>query len=206
MPPFAEFIDILGTFSFAVSGAFAAMEKRLDPFGVLILAFITSIGGGTVRDLLIGDTPVAWLQQPSIGWVIIAGTAGAFFFGRRLKKIQSLLTSFDALGLGLFTIIGIQKGLVHHLGPVVCIALGTMTGCFGGVILDIVLNKVPLIFQKDIYASASILGGIAYILLIKFPVPDTIAAAISIILIFTTRMLGIRYRWHLPVWYQSKKG
>jgi len=111
---FANFIDILGTFSFAVSGAFAAMEKRLDPFGVLILAFITAIGGGTVRDLLIGDTPVTWLQHPSVGWVIIAGTAGALFFGRRLKKIQSILTSFDALGLGLFTIIGIQKGLVHH--------------------------------------------------------------------------------------------
>jgi uncharacterized membrane protein YeiH len=206
MSPFADFIDILGTFSFAVSGAFAAMEKRLDPFGVLILAFITAIGGGTVRDLLIGDTPVAWMQQPSAGWVILAGTAGTLFFGSRLKKLQSLLTSFDALGLGLFTIIGIQKGLLHHLSPGVCIALGTMTGCFGGVIRDIVLNKVPLIFQKDIYASASILGGIAYFLLINFPVPDAIAAAISIILIFATRMLGIRYRWHLPVWYQSKKG
>ena len=204
MRPFAEFIDILGTFSFAVSGAFAAMEKRLDPFGVLILAFITAIGGGTVRDLLIGDTPVAWLQQPSIGWIIIAGAAGALFLGRRLKKMQFLLTSFDALGLGLFTIIGIQKGLLYHLGPGVCIALGTMTGCFGGVIRDIVLNKVPLIFQKDIYASASILGGIAYFLLINLTIPDTVAAAISIVLIFATRMLGIRYRWHLPVWYQSK--
>ena len=204
MSPFAEFIDILGTFSFAVSGAFAAMEKRLDPFGVLILAFITSIGGGTVRDLLIGDTPVSWLLQPSMGWVIVGGAVGALFFGRRLKKTQSLLTYFDALGLGLFTIIGIHKGLLHHLSPGVCIALGTMTGCFGGVIRDIVLNKVPLIFQKDIYASASILGGIAYILLIGFPVPETIAAAISIVLIFTTRMLGIRYRWQLPVWYQSK--
>ncbi|HET7000174.1 MAG TPA: trimeric intracellular cation channel family protein [Puia sp.] len=200
----AEFIDILGTFSFAVSGAFAAMEKKLDPFGVLILAFITAIGGGTVRDLLIGDTPVAWLLQPSIGWVIVAGAAGALFFGRRLKKIQSLLTSFDALGLGLFTIIGIQKGLLHHLSPGVCVALGTMTGCFGGVIRDIVLNKVPLIFQKDIYASASILGGVAYFLLIHLTVPDPISAAISIVLIFTTRMLGIRYKWHLPVWYRSK--
>jgi uncharacterized membrane protein YeiH len=180
------------------------MEKKLDPFGVLILAFITAVGGGTVRDLLIGDTPVSWLQQPANGWVIIAGTAGALFFGRRLKKIQSLLTSFDALGLGLFTVIGIEKGLLHHLSPGVCVALGTMTGCFGGVIRDIVLNKVPLIFQKDIYASASILGGIAYFLLINLSVPDTIAAAISIVLIFATRMLGIRYRWHLPVWYQSK--
>src|SRR4029077_2140012 len=108
------------------------------------------------------------------------------------------------LGLGLFTLIGIQKGLQHSLSPGVCIALGTMTGCFGGVIRDIVLNKVPLIFQKDIYASVSILGGIAYFLLLHFPIPETIAGAISIVLIFVTRMVGIRYRWHLPVWYQSK--
>ena len=147
---------------------------------------------------------MAWLQYPAIGWIIVAGTAGALFFGRRLKKIQSLLTSFDALGLGLFTIIGIHKGLLHHLSPGVCVALGTMTGCFVGVIRDIVLNKVPLIFQKDIYASASILGGIAYFLLIHIAVPDAAAAAICIVLIFASRMLGIRYKWHLPVWYQSK--
>jgi uncharacterized membrane protein YeiH len=180
------------------------MEKRLDPFGVLILSFITAVGGGTVRDLLIGNTPVAWLRDPNIAWVIVAGAAGTLFFGSRLKKLQTLLTAFDALGLGLFTIIGIQKGLMHHLSPGVCVALGTMTGCFGGVIRDIVLNKVPLIFQKDIYASASILGGIAYFLLIHIPIPDTIAGALSIVFIYATRMLGIRYKWHLPVWYQSK--
>jgi uncharacterized membrane protein YeiH len=201
---FVDFIDILGSFSFAVSGAFAAIEKRLDLFGVLILAFITSIGGGTIRDLLIGDTPVTWLQYPSVGWVIAAGAVSTLFFGRRLKQIQSLLTAFDALGLGLFTLIGIQKGLLHHLSPGVCIALGTMTGCFGGVIRDIVLNKLPLIFQKEIYASASILGGISYFLIIRISVPETIAAAFSVIQIFAIRMLGIRYRWHLPVWYQSK--
>src|SRR5579872_41046 len=180
---FADFIDILGTFSFAVSGAFAAIEKRLDPFGVLILAFITAIGGGTVRDLLIGNTPVTWLQHPSVSWVIIAGATGTLFFSHRLRKIQPLLTSFDALGLGLFTIIGIQQGLLLHLSPGVCIALGTMTGCFGGVIRDIVLNNVPLIFQKDIYASVSILGGIAYLLLIHLQMPETFAGAISILLI-----------------------
>ena len=199
---FVDFIDVLGTFSFAVSGAFAAMEKKLDLFGVLILAFITSIGGGTIRDLLIGNTPVAWIQFPSIAWVIAAGAAGTLFFGHRLKQIEYLLTVFDALGLGLFTIIGIQKGLSYHLSPGVCIALGTITGCFGGVLRDVVLNKVPLIFQKDIYASASILGGIAYFLLSYIPLPDTIAGGFSIILIFATRMLGIRYKWHLPVWRQ----
>jgi|SRR5450432_542100 uncharacterized membrane protein YeiH len=201
---FVDFIDVLGTYSFAVSGAFAAIEKKLDLFGILILAFITSIGGGTIRDLLIGNTPVTWLQHPSIAWVIAAGAASTLLFGRRLKQIQSLLTAFDAIGLGLFTIIGIQKGILYHLSPGVCIALGTITGCFGGVIRDVVLNKVPLIFQKEIYASASILGGITYFLLVKISVPEIIAAAISILLIFATRMLSIRYKWHLPVWHQPK--
>ena len=155
----ADFIDVLGTFSFAVSGAFAAKEKRLDLFGVLILAFVTAIGGGTIRDLMIGDLPVAWMKVPSIGWVIAAGAAASLFFGSRLQQMEKLLTIFDSLGLGLFTIIGIQKGLSHGLSPAVCIALGTITGCFGGVIRDVFLNKVPLIFHKEIYASASIAGG-----------------------------------------------
>jgi uncharacterized membrane protein YeiH len=152
----ADIIDILGTFSFAVSGAFAAKEKRLDVFGVLILAFVTAIGGGTIRDMLIGDLPVAWMHHPFIGWVIAAGAAGALFFGARLQQMQRLLNIFDALGLGLFTIIGIQKGVTHGLSLGVCIALGTITGCFGGVIRDVLLNKMPLIFLKEIYASAYI--------------------------------------------------
>ena len=199
-----DFIDILGTFSFAVSGAFAAMEKKLDLFGVLILAFVTSIGGGTIRDLLKGNLPVAWMQHPGVGWVIAAGAAGALLFGRRLKRIQALLNIFDALGLGLFTLIGIDKGLSHALSPGVCIALGTITGCFGGVIRDVFLNKVPLIFQKEIYASASILGGAVYFLLSAMHVSETIAAALSILLIFVTRMLVIRYNLNLPDWYKPK--
>jgi uncharacterized membrane protein YeiH len=199
-----DFIDILGTFSFAVSGAFAAMEKRLDLFGVLILAFVTSIGGGTIRDLLIGNLPVAWMQHPEVGWVIATGAAGALLFGRRLKRIQSLLNMFDALGLGLFTLIGIEKGLSHNLSSGVCIALGTITGCFGGVIRDVFLNKVPLIFQKEIYASASIFGGAVYFLLLDFHVSETIAASVSILLIFVTRMLVINYKLNLPVWYKPK--
>ena len=202
--PFADFIDILGTFSFAVSGAFAAMEKKLDLLGVLILSFITAIGGGTIRDLLIGNEPVTWMEHPSIGWVIALGAVGALFFGRRLKKMQNLLNIFDALGLGLFTLIGIQQGLSHDLSPGVCIALGTITGCFGGVLRDVVLNKVPLIFQKEIYASASIFGGAVYLLLQHLQFAEFIATPFTIILIFVIRMLGIHFKWHLPVRYDKK--
>lgn len=202
--PFVHFIDILGTFSFAVAGAFAAMEKKLDLLGIMILAFVTAIGGGTIRDLLIGNLPVDWMQHPNIGWVIAAGVIGALFFGRHLKQMQTLLNVFDGLGLGLFTIIGIQKGLSHALSPGVCIALGAITGCFGGVIRDIFLNKVPLIFQKEIYASASIIGGGIYFLLVYMNVAEYVAASVSILLIFIIRMLVIRFKVDLPVWHTEK--
>ncbi len=200
----ADYIDILGTFSFAVSGAFAAKEKRLDLFGVFILAFVTSIGGGTIRDLLLGDLPVDWMQHPATGWVIVVGAAGSLFFGRHLQQMQKVLNIFDALGLGLFTIIGIQKGLSHGLSPAVCIALGTITGCFGGVIRDVFLNKVPMIFQKEIYASAAIAGGGIYFLLLALHVPDIMRAAMTIILIFIIRMIVLRYKVNLPVWETPK--
>jgi uncharacterized membrane protein YeiH len=200
----ADYIDILGTFSFAVSGAFAAKEKKLDLFGVFILAFVTAIGGGTIRDLLIGDLPVSWMHDPEIGWVIAAGAAASLFFGTRLQQMQKVLNIFDSLGLGLFTIIGIQKGLSHDLSPSVCIALGSITGCFGGVIRDVFLNKVPLIFHKEIYASASIAGGSIYFLLVALRFPILISASVSIIFIFIIRMIVVRYKLNLPVWNTPK--
>ena len=118
--------------------------------------------------------------------------------------MQKVLNIFDALGLGLFTIIGIQKGLSHGLAPAVCIALGTITGCFGGVIRDVLLNKVPLFFHKEIYASASIEGGAMYFLLVALHMPEIMNAAVSIILIYIIRMIVVRYKLNLPVWNTPK--
>ena len=142
---FLQVIDILGTFSFAVSGAFFAMEKKLDPFGVLILSFVTAIGGGTLRDMMIGNLPVGWLRDETATIVIFIGALGSMFFGQWLKKINATLFLFDALGLGLFTIIGIEKGMELNFSVGVCIALGTITASFGGVIRNVLLNSVPLI-------------------------------------------------------------
>ena len=168
---FLEIIDILGTFSFAVSGAFFAMEKRLDPFGVLIIAFVTAIGGGTLRDLLIGDLPVAWLTNEIITIVIFVAAIGTMLFDNIIKKFNRTLFLFDALGLGLFTLVGIEKGIQLDLSIGICVALGTITASFGGVLRDVLLNQVPLIFRKEIYASASIIGGLFYFLLIHFNIP-----------------------------------
>lgn len=197
---FIDIIDILGTFSFAAAGAFAAMEKKLDPFGVLIIAFVTAIGGGTIRDVLIGSFPVSWLSNSMAIWVILIAAVVTMLFGSYLKKLDKMLFLFDALGLGLFTVIGIEKGISYQLSPGICVALGTITGCFGGVLRDVLLNNVPLIFHKEIYALASIMGGILFFL-VHDAMDDSLAYLISILVVFITRVFAVQFDWSLPKFY-----
>jgi len=195
---FLSIIDILGTFAFAVSGAFFAMEKKLDPFGVLIIAFATAIGGGTLRDLLIGDLPVVWLRSEIISIVIFIAAIGSMLFKNVIKKFNRTLFLFDALGLGLFTLVGIEKGIQLGLSSGICIALGTITASFGGVLRDVLLNQVPLIFRKEIYALASITGGLVYLLLSNLSVNPDLGKIICILLIVSIRIIAVRYTLSLP--------
>lgn len=191
-------IEILGTISFAISGTFAAMQKRLDPFGVLIIAFVTSIGGGTVRDLLLGDTPVAWMRNVNYCLLILVTSILTMFFKTQIKKFKVTLFLFDSLGLGLFTLVGVQKGIVFGLEPGICVALGTITGCFGGIIRDTLLNTIPLIFRKEIYATACILGGILYFALLYFNLKADVAKILVIAFITTLRIVVVKYKLALP--------
>ena len=202
---FTTITEVLGTFSFAAAGAFAAMDKKLDPFGVVIISFATAIGGGTIRDVLLGRFPVGWLTDATAIWVIIIGATVAMFFSGPLKKLQPMLFYFDALGLGFFTMMGIQTGLEQHLSTGICIMLGTITGCFGGVLRDVLLNNVPLIFQKEIYASASIIGGVVFFLLHQMHIPLSYAYLIGILVVFTVRVLAVRFSWSLPRFYEKTK-
>lgn len=193
-----EAIEILGTISFAISGTFAAMQKRLDPFGVLIIAFVTSVGGGTVRDLLLGDTPVAWMRDVNFCLLILLTSIATIFFKTHIKKFKITLFLFDSLGLGLFTMLGIQKGIVFGLGPGICIALGTITGCFGGIIRDTLLNTIPLVFRKEIYATVCIMGGLLYFLLLYFNTKEDLAKIVVIAFIFLFRIIVVKYKLTLP--------
>lgn len=193
-----DIITVCGTFSFAVSGAFAAMQKRLDVFGVLIVAFVTSVGGGTLRDLLLGVTPVFWLKTANYSVLIVITAIVAMIFWKRIKKWKIILFLFDSLGLGFFTIIGIQKGLNYDLSPGICVALGTVTGCFGGIARDILLNNIPLIFRKEIYATACIIGGLVFLLLRYFGVDDTIVKVTSVAVVFLIRIIAVKYKLSLP--------
>lgn len=193
-----EIIEVLGTISFAISGTFAAIQKRLDPFGVLIIAFVTSIGGGTVRDLLLGDTPVAWMRDVNYCLLILVTSILTLFFKHHIKKFKVTLFLFDSLGLGLFTLVGVQKGIVFGLEPGMCVALGTITGCFGGIIRDTLLNTIPLIFRKEIYATACIAGGALYFGLLELSLKADIAKIIVITFIVTLRIVVVRYKLALP--------
>lgn len=194
----SEVIEILGTIAFSISGTFTAMQRRLDPFGVLIIAFVTSIGGGTVRDLLIGDTPVAWMRDTQICSIILATALIAMFFKTQVKKLKITLFLFDSLGLGFFTMLGLSKGLAFGLNPSMCIVLGTITGCFGGVIRDTLLNRIPLIFRQEIYATACILGGMLYFLLLNMGVEGLVAKILVITFIFVLRIVVVKYKLSLP--------
>ena len=202
---FLQLIDILGTVAFAVSGVFAAMQKKLDVFGILIIAFVTAVGGGTLRDMMIGDLPVSWMKNINYSIIIIITTGVVIFFNKTIENFQKTLLIFDSIGLGFFTILGIQKGIAFGLHPAICIALGTVTACFGGVIRDISLNNIPLIFQKEIYATACILGGSIYFLLLQTSSSVGLIEALCIIFIVLARILAVRYHWSLPSIYRQPK-
>ena len=197
-------IDILGTVAFAISGVLVAMEKRLDLFGVLIIAFVTAIGGGTLRDLLIGNTPVAWMRDLTYVIIIFISVVVAIIFVNQLKYLRKSLFLFDTIGIGLYTMVGVEKGLEAELLPIMCIFLGTMTACFGGVIRDILCNEIPVIFRKEIYATACILGGGSYFILVSMSLRESYAYVAAILIVISLRLLAVRFGISLPNIYRKQ--
>lgn len=195
---YRDILEALGTAAFAISGAFAARQKRLDIFGILVCTFATAVGGGTIRDVLIGNTPVAWMKDQQTISVIVVSYLLTLLFSAQLRRMQHTLAFFDAIGLGFATIIGVQRGLEADLSPSICVTLGMVTGCFGGVLRDVLLNEIPLVFHKDIYASASLLGGLLYFVCRALEINASVSAAIAIVSIVALRILVLRFGWKLP--------
>lgn len=193
-----ELMENLGTAAFAISGALAALNKRLDVFGVLILTFATAVGGGTLRDILIGHTPVAWMKDQQAISVVFGSYLVTLFFRKYLQFFPRTLAIFDAIGLGFATVVGLQRGLEAGLSPTISVALGMVTGCFGGVLRDVLLNEIPLVFRKDIYASASLLGGALYFGFIQWEVFAPLAASISVATVVGIRLAAMHWKWDLP--------
>ncbi len=196
-------IDILGTIAFAISGVLVAIDKKLDLFGVFIIAFVTSVGGGTLRDLLIGNTPVLWLRDPVYLYTIFGTVVFAVAFRARLKYIRKSLFLFDTIGIGLYTMVGVERGISVGLSSIMCIGLGTITACFGGVIRDILCNEIPVIFRREIYATACIFGGVGYFLLRRLPFDDAYAYMAGIIIVIGIRLIAVRFKIALPSIYKT---
>ncbi len=196
-------VDILGTIAFAISGVLVAMEKRLDLFGVGIIALVTAIGGGTLRDLLIGVAPVTWTTTPMYMYIILGAVVFAILLQSRLKYLRTSLFLFDTIGIGFYTMIGISKGIEAGLEPLICVTLGTITASFGGVLRDILCNEIPVIFRKEIYATACILGGIGYFLLLQTPLPEAYAYLLGVALVIGIRLAAVRFHITLPNIYRN---
>ncbi len=191
-------LDLIGTVAFAASGAWAGVRRGMDLFGVLVLGMVTAIGGGTLRDLLLGDLPPFCLKNEIYLWLPIGVALSVVMMHRFLPKIEQPLLYLDAIGLGTFVVIGTGKALTFHAGPLGAVMMGVMTGTAGGVIRDVLSNEVPLIMRREIYASACVVGGVLLVFLQRTTVPNEwvlLLAAGSVILL---RLLAIHFNWSLP--------
>lgn len=191
-------LDLAGTFVFAISGALRGIKKDMDVFGMLALAVVTASGGGALRSVLIGDYPIAFLQVPSYLVVCALATAIVFFFREQLIKRTKAVIIFDAFGMGIFLSLGTTVALDHHLSYWAAVLLGMVTAAFGGVIRDVLCAEVPLIFRKELYATACIAGGLVYVMLFHFHAPQTVTVFASMISAIAIRLLSVKYRWSLP--------
>jgi uncharacterized membrane protein YeiH len=194
---FTTLLDFTGTFSFAVSGIRLASGKQIDWFGAYIIGLVTAIGGGTIRDLLLGVTPF-WMLD--VKYFLTTGLAllAILLFKEKIFRWGGTLFLFDTIGLGLFTIVGITKSIDAGLPFWVCIIMGTITGSFGGVLRDVLLNQVPLVFRKDIYALACVAGGGVYFLCHYFNLPTGFTEIIAAATVISLRLVAVRYHIHLP--------
>ncbi|WP_035607486.1 trimeric intracellular cation channel family protein [Haloferula sp. BvORR071] len=188
--------EILGTFVFCLSGALAARERAMDWFGMFVLAFLTGAGGGMIRSVLIGDVPPQFLKDPRIFGLATAGTLAALAGAAWWKKVHRVVSLFDAIGLGLFTVTGIRISQAHGLPWWSSLALGVITATFGGLLRDVLRNQIPLILRREIYATASIIGGLALLGMDLLGWPEGVVVGVTTALIVTIRLLAIRYAVH----------
>lgn len=191
-------IEMLGTFAFAISGIRHAAAKHFDWFGGYVCGIAVAIGGGTIRDVMLGTTPF-WMTTPI--YIICTGIAllTVAFFGKWMEPLKNAWFVFDTLGLALFTIAGIQKSLAFGQPFWVAIIMGCITGSAGGVIRDVLLNNEPVIFQREIYAMACVLGGVVYWVGVELGFPIELTAIVSFVTTCLIRLLAVRYHISLPI-------
>lgn len=198
MSTFVQILDFIGTFAFAISGIRLASAKRFDWFGAYVVGFVTAIGGGTIRDLLLDVTP-GWMTDPI--YLICTGLAlfWVIAFGKYLIHMHNTFFLFDSIGLALFTVVGVGKSLALGYPFWVAIIMGSLTGAAGGVLRDVFINEIPLIFRKEIYAMACVIGGFAYWACHTLGCESYICQIVAGITVFLSRILSVKYGICLPI-------
>lgn len=195
---FVNWCDYLGTLAFAISGIRLAAGKGLDWFGAYVVGFVTAVGGGTIRDILLDIKPF-WLVQPSYLIITALGLIFTIIFRRQVVRLNHSLFVFDAIGLGLFVVVGVAKSYAAGFPWWVAVIMGTVTGSFGGLLRDVLINETPLIFRTDFYASACVLGSIIYVLMGRYSsLPIEWVQFISAISVFVFRVLAVVLHIQLP--------
>jgi uncharacterized membrane protein YeiH len=191
-------LDLFGVAVFAISGALTAGRKSMDLFGVVVVVVITAIGGGTVRDVLLNDRPVFWIEDPTYLIVILAAAAATLLYARFRRPPRASLLVADAFGLAVFTFIGAQTAYAAGVSDLIVVLMGTITGVAGGVMRDVLCAEVPLILRHEVYATAAIAGATVYVVLEEIGAGGPIVAVLPVTTVFLLRLAAIRFDLHVP--------
>jgi uncharacterized membrane protein YeiH len=191
-------LELVGTFVFAISGALAIREKEHDLFGAGFTGFITAIGGGTLRDILLNSYPLVWVGNVQVLYAIFAGILMAFIFPTFLSRLRKTFFLFDTLGIGFFTVLGVEKALSLGVRPEIAAIMGMFSAVMGGVIRDTLTNEIPILFRKEIYASACLAGAVLYVILNHYGLERDYNLLISMTIVISIRLISMRYQLSLP--------
>lgn len=193
-----QLIYLIAISAEAMTGALAAGKRRMDLFGVVIIASVTALGGGSLRDIVLGHYPLGWVRHPEYLGYTIGAAIAATLLAKKLQRWRRAFLWLDALGLIAFTLIGCSVAREGGHAPAIVVIAGMLTGAFGGVLRDVLCNEIPLVFQRELYAVISLLTGVAYLAMLRFGVAENLSALLCLGGGFALRLLAIRYEWEMP--------
>jgi uncharacterized membrane protein YeiH len=193
-----DIIEMLGTFAFAISGIRLASAKQFDWFGAFVVGFVTAIGGGTVRDVFLDVTPF-WMLNAVYLWCTLAALIFVMIFRKHLVSLNNTFFIFDSIGLGLFVVVGVEKTALMGFEPWVVVTMGVITGSVGGILRDIFINEIPLVFRKDIYALACVAGGVIFTMMYSKHMNMLITEVMTAVTVIAIRLLAVKFHWHMPI-------
>lgn len=196
---YSTLIHLFGVFFFGISGALMGVKAKLDLFGVAFIAGVSALGGGTIRDIFIGHYPLSWVNDPRYILAVLAGTMVDIIMRYRLAKIKNFIFVIDSLGIGFFTVSAVRICLSEDLNPFISLVFGILSVILGGLIRDIICNEVPMILRRELVATASLIGGVLFLLFQSIEMPLTVSTILATGSVLAIRVLGLKYKWQLPI-------